>query len=108
MYGEGTLTDAVNGLRHGTLSVDDFPPIRVVEHNGRLYSLDNRRLSAFKAAQLDDIPIQRLDLDDPAVKAEFLKKFNPINDGLNNVVVPKMGRADARNILREFGKYGPN
>ncbi|MEQ1904914.1 MAG: hypothetical protein ABL888_12070 [Pirellulaceae bacterium] len=104
----GTLSDVVNQLRRGQLSADDFPTIRVVEHNGKLYSLDNRRLTAFKAAQLDDIPVQRLDLADPAVKAEFLKKFKPINDGLNNVVVPKVGRADARRILREFGKYDSN
>ncbi len=77
----GTLTDVVNQLRRGQLSPDDFPTIRIVEHNGKLYSLDNRRLAAFKAAQLDEIPVNRLDLADPAVKAEFLKKFNPVNDG---------------------------
>jgi hypothetical protein len=104
----GTLTNAVNRLRSGKLSADDFPAIRVVEHNGKLYSLDNRRLSAFKAAQLDDIPIQRLDLADSVVRSEFLKKFNPINDGLYNIVVPKAGRAFARSVLREFGRYGRN
>jgi hypothetical protein len=104
----GTLTDVVGQLRSGKLSADQFPTIRVVEHNGKLYSLDNRRLSAFKAAQLEDIPIQRLDLSDPAVRAEFLKKFKPINDGWNNVVVPAAGRAEARRILREYGKYDSN
>jgi hypothetical protein len=79
-----------------------------MEYNGKFYSLDNRHRTAFKAAQLKDIPVQRLDLADPAVKAEFLKTFNPINDGLNNIVVPKAGRADARRILREFGKYDSN
>jgi len=29
--------------------------------------LDNRRLSAFKAAQVDNIPIQRVDLSDPVI-----------------------------------------
>lgn len=99
----------VNRLRRGgDLTADDFPTIRVVEHNGNLYSLDNRRLTAFKAAQLDDIPVQRLDLADPAVKAEFLRKFRPIIDGRMNVVVPTSGREDARKILREFGKYDSN
>jgi hypothetical protein len=104
----GTLTGVVGQLRSGQLSANKFPTIRVVEHNGKLYSLDNRRLSAFKAAQLEDVPVQRLELSDPAVRAEFLKKFKPINDGWNNVVVPAAGRADARRILREHGKYDPN
>jgi hypothetical protein len=104
----GTITDVVNQLRNGKLSADEFPTIRTVEHNGKIYSLDNRRLSAFKAAQIEDIPIQRLDLSNPAVRAEFLKKFKPINDGWNNVVVPATGRAEARRLLREFGKYAPN
>jgi hypothetical protein len=104
----GTLTDVVGQLRSGQLSANKFPTIRIVEHNGKIYSLDNRRLSAFKAAQLEDIPVQRLELSDPAVRAEFLKKFKPINDGWNNVVVPAAGRAEARRILREYGKYDPN
>ena len=100
----GTLTDAVRQLRSGQITAADFPTIRVVERNGQLFSLDNRRLTAFKAAQLDEVPVQRLNLSDPAVQKEFARKFRPVNGGLNNVVVPSAGRAEARRVLREFGK----
>jgi hypothetical protein len=104
----GTLSDAVNQLRSGTITADSFPAIRVVEHNGKVYSLDNRRLTIFNAAEQDSVPIKRLSLSAPDVKAEFLKKFRPINDGQNIIVVPSKGRAAARAILREAGKYDPN
>lgn len=71
-------------------------------------SLDNRRLTVFKAAQVDSVPVQRLSLSDPAVQAEFLKKFKPINDGNMIIVVPSAERAAARKLLREYGKYGSN
>src|SRR5262249_49239293 len=101
----GTISDAVRGLRQGVLRVDDFPPIRVVEYKGNLYTLDNRRLTVFKAAQVDEIPVRRVELDDPGIRAEFLKKFNPIEGGTKNVVVTSSGRAEARRLLREYGKY---
>ncbi|MCY2981903.1 MAG: hypothetical protein NTU79_24850 [Planctomycetota bacterium] len=104
----GHLDDAVNALRRNPSAVDNFPIIRVVEHNSKLYSLDNRRLAVFTAAQVDSVPVQRLYLSDPAVQAEFLKKFKPINDGNMIIVVPKAERAAARKILREFGRYDSN
>lgn len=42
------------------------------------------------------------------IPAEFVKKFNPINDGLNNGVVRSGDRASVRRILREYGKYDSN
>jgi hypothetical protein len=65
-------------------------------------------LTVFKAAQVDSVPVQRLSLSDPAVQAEFLKKFKPINDGNMIIVVPKAERAAARQLLQEYGKYGSN
>jgi hypothetical protein len=100
----GTITDVVRGLRDGTIKVDDFPTIRVVESDGKLFTLDNRRLTAFNAAGVDNIPIQRVSLDDPAIANDFANKFRPIDGGETNVVVPRKGRSDARGILREFGK----
>lgn len=101
----GTITEAVAKLRRDPTTVSEFPVIRVVEYKLQIWSLDNRRLTCFKAAQLDEIPVQLVDLNDPVVKAEFLKKFRPINDGLNNIIVPKEHRGDARKLLREHNKY---
>lgn len=54
---DGLLEDAVEAIRAGTLSADSFPPIRVLTHRGRIYSLDNRRLWVFKAAKVPSVPV---------------------------------------------------
>jgi hypothetical protein len=42
------------GLKNGTINKNDIPPIRVFRHtDGNIYSLDNRRLYAFKKAGID-------------------------------------------------------
>jgi hypothetical protein len=41
------LTDVLQQLQQGTLHPRDLPPIRVVQHADRYYSLDNRRLWLF-------------------------------------------------------------
>jgi len=41
------LADVLQQLQQGTLKPSDLPAIRVVEHEDRLYSLDNRRLWLF-------------------------------------------------------------
>ncbi|GAX84803.1 hypothetical protein CEUSTIGMA_g12224.t1 [Chlamydomonas eustigma] len=43
-----SLENALQRLLQGTLQVEDFPSIRVVHHDGRYYSLDNKRLHLFK------------------------------------------------------------
>lgn len=100
----GTLNEAIQYLRAGKELVTKYPTIRVVKYNGNYYSLDNRRLTVFKAAQVNEIPVQLLDLNDPAVRNEFLKKFHQVNGGLNNVVVPAAEMGSARKVLREHGK----
>jgi hypothetical protein len=76
-----------------------------VEHNGSLVTLDNRRLAAFQNAGIESIPTQRLSLSDPAVAAEFAKKYNPINGGNIIVVTPNAsGRGAAESLLRQYGK----
>jgi len=51
-----------------------------VEFNGKLYTLDNRRLVAFQMADTD-IPVARLPWS-PPVGAEFVDKFQPVYEGL--------------------------
>lgn len=41
------LADVLQQLQQGNLTPSDLPAIRVVKHEGRLYSLDNRRLWLF-------------------------------------------------------------
>jgi hypothetical protein len=101
----GTINDLIAGLRNGTVQVSDVPPIRVVEYNGQLVTLDNRRLLAFQAAGIKEIPIQQLSLSDPVVQRDFLRKYNPIEGGNIIVVTPNAaGRADAEELLREYDK----
>jgi hypothetical protein len=82
----------------------DVRPIRVVEMDGKLYSLDNRRLVAFKNAGVDGVPIHRVSLDDPKVAREFRAKFNPIEGGTKIVITPGSGRREAEKLLAEKGK----
>mmetsp|Transcript_9080 Transcript_9080/g.13579 ORF Transcript_9080/g.13579 Transcript_9080/m.13579 type:complete len:514 (+) Transcript_9080:162-1703(+) len=48
----GLLEDAVEALKNGSLQTSAFPQIRVVQHRGIWYSLDNRRLWIYKAAKI--------------------------------------------------------
>jgi hypothetical protein len=46
----GTIEDLADALRSGRVLPETIPPIRVVQRHGLLYSLDNRRLEAFRKA----------------------------------------------------------
>jgi filamentous hemagglutinin len=62
-----TLQSTIDGLKSGRVSPDDFPPIRVFEKDGAVYSLDNRRLLAASEA---GVPIKVV----PATAAEVAKE----------------------------------
>lgn len=99
-----TIVETADALRNGK-PVSSIGIIRVVEYNGQLYTLDNRRLVAFGAAGLAKIPVQILSLTNPAVAREFLQKFNPVNDGRNIIITPNAdGRREAMELLRTNGK----
>lgn len=51
-----TIEDTVAGIRAGDIDPSDFPPIRLVERDGDLYTLDNRRLVTFQKAGLAEVP----------------------------------------------------
>ena len=55
-----SVDDMISGLMNGSISPDDVKAIRVFEENGKLYSIDNRRLYAFKQADMDRIKIKRI------------------------------------------------
>ena len=77
----GTVKQAINDIQRGRLSASDFPAIRVVEVGGENWTLDNRRLVAFQAAGLTNIPVQRVSMNDPLIAEEFYDKHNPIDQG---------------------------
>jgi hypothetical protein len=49
----GTIDEMAAGLRDGSIKPEDIPPIRLVERNGMLYTIDNRRLEAFRRAGVE-------------------------------------------------------
>jgi hypothetical protein len=49
----GTIGELAEGLRDGSVRPESIPPIRLVEKDDMLYTLDNRRLEAFRRAGID-------------------------------------------------------
>lgn len=52
-----------------------------MEQGDKVYSLDNRRLYAFKKAGIREINAELVDTTDIKIIKEIRKKFHPINDG---------------------------
>ncbi len=51
--GNGTIDDLIAGLRSGSVDPGDVPAIRILERDGQIFTLDNRRLHAFQEAGVD-------------------------------------------------------
>lgn len=75
------LKDAVDALKNGKMKVDEFPPIRIFNQDGKIYSLDNRRLEVFKQAGVSKIPYQRA--TEQELTKELPYKFTTTNDGIS-------------------------
>ena len=73
----GTIDDLAAGLRSGTIDPSDVPAIRLVEKEGQLFTLDNRRLEAFRQAGVD-IPY-RMATEEEAAREAW--KFTTTNGG---------------------------
>ena len=61
-----SVQDLAAGLKDGSIKPGDVPAIRIVERNGQLISIDNRRLWAFREA---GVPIRTR----PATAQEILQ-----------------------------------
>ncbi|MBI5386521.1 MAG: RHS repeat-associated core domain-containing protein [Verrucomicrobia bacterium] len=48
----GAIEDLAAGLRNGSVNPANIPPIRLVEREGNLFTLDNRRLWSFQQAEV--------------------------------------------------------
>ena len=73
----GTIDDLAENLRTGQVNPQDIPSIRVVEQNGQLFTLDNRRLEAFRRAGVS-IPYR---MASPQEAAAERWKFTTRNGG---------------------------
>ena len=77
-FRDGTSIDELAiDLQSGRISTRDVPPIRVFAWQGILFTLDNRRLEAFRRAGVD-IPVR---VDTPQEMAEEAWKFTTQNAG---------------------------
>ena len=75
----GSIDDLAEGLRNGTIDPNSVEPIRLVEIDGKIQSLDNRRLEAFRQAGVE-IPYR---LATPAEYSEAVRRgrFSTRNGG---------------------------
>lgn len=93
-----TITSLIEALYTGKTKITNEKLIlNVVQYQGKLWSLDNRRLLAFNAARQKEILMEIKPMKE--VAREFLKKYDPI-DGLGNIV----GMARSGNALKRAEK----
>jgi len=75
----GTIDDLAEELRTGKLNAAEIPPLRLVLRDGQYYTLDNRRLEAFRRAGVQ-IPWRMATADE--IDAESWK-FTTKNGGVS-------------------------
>lgn len=60
--GDYTVLDNANALANGTLKAGDLPAIRVWQDEaGKIWTLDHRRLGAFRLGGVGEVPVQWVD-----------------------------------------------
>jgi senataxin len=69
-----TVEELAQQLAIGEISAADIPSIRVVKYKNQLWSLDNRRLRAFKDGLVETINGIMVDMKDPNIAKEFWDK----------------------------------
>ena len=80
----GSVDDLAQALRSGSVGFSQFKPVRLVEKDGMVFSLDNRRLYAFQKAGVR-LPYIKLE----HVPKRQVRKFNTKNDGLSVIVLDR-------------------
>lgn len=75
---KGTIFDLTEGLKNGTINASEVKAIRLVEKDGKVFTLDNRRLKAFQDAGVD-VPFETVDFN--SLTKKDLRKFNTTTDG---------------------------
>lgn len=57
--GKYTVLENAEALKNGTLKASDLPNIKIwKDADGKIWTLDHRRLAAFRMAGLDEVPFQ--------------------------------------------------
>jgi len=79
-----TLEELVQGLKTGNVKAAEIPAIRVFMQDGKMFTLDNRRLYALQQAGVKAINAVWATAEELA--RELPKKFTTANDGLSVVV----------------------
>lgn len=79
----GSVDDFATGLTNKSINPPSVSPIRIVDKEGMIFTLDNSRLYGFQKAGVE-IPYQKLD----AVPKSQLFKFTTVNDG-TSILDPK-------------------
>jgi hypothetical protein len=53
-----SVDDLIDALKAGAVTPDDIPPLKVFEQNGKIWSINNRRLFAYKMAGVEGVPVK--------------------------------------------------
>jgi hypothetical protein len=79
-FRDGTcIDDLAAGLRNGTIQANEVPQIRLVNRSNLQFTLDNRRLEAFRRAETH-VPYRMADPEEIALEAW---KFTTKNEGIS-------------------------
>lgn len=73
-----SVMDLISKLRSGAVKPDDLPPIRIFKKDGKIYTLDNRRLYATQQA---GVKVKTVGASQDEILRESGKKFTTKNDG---------------------------
>ena len=80
IFRDGTsIDDLASGLRSGRIDPNDVPAIRIFERDGIFFTLDNRRLEAFRRAGVNI----RAQMATPQEIADESRKFTTQNNGVS-------------------------
>ncbi|MGI8554127.1 MAG: hypothetical protein ACR2PL_25575 [Dehalococcoidia bacterium] len=74
-----TIEELAADLRNGRVAPNSMAPIRLVERGGLLFTLDNRRLEAFRRAR-EKVPYRMATAEEDAEEAW---KFTTTNQGVS-------------------------
>ncbi|MGQ5525644.1 hypothetical protein ACUHMQ_20665 [Chitinimonas sp. PSY-7] len=77
----GSVNEFIQGLKSGDINPATVNPVRIVQRDGKIFTLDNRRLYSFEQAGVD-IPYQKLD----TIPKRELFKFSTTNEGTSIVI----------------------
>ena len=75
------IDEVADKLRNGEISPSKIGQIRVVEYKNHPYTLDNRRLYILQKGGVNEINVQKLDMNNPRVQDRFFRKLSTENKG---------------------------